>query len=197
MPNHPELRVTKWLESTEEEYVKRVDFTTFLKKESPVYDKGRKTESEYKDVDTDELVVKKTFADTVDGEGKLDGIDITIEWYKDDNSVGLTKVVHKPLNFAEAENLLHSRRIKAIGYLVAAGKGTPVEPFMNAIFEHYKEEVQTWYDLGDSDVIGDAIHNETDTTIISYLGIVTDPVGAPDWDVRDGIYYQIDYTPPA
>lgn len=197
MPYEVDLRIVAWLNSTETEDIKRTDFTTFLRKESPVYDKGRKTESEYRDSVTNDLVVKKTYTDTVDGNGGLNGIDIQIDWYKTDDTVGLTKNTHKPLNLAEAENLLQKRRHQAIAYLVSAGKNTPVEPFMTAIFTHYKEQLQEWYDMGDQDVVGDAIHNETDPTIISYLSIVTDPVGAPDWDVRDGIYYQIDYTPPA
>lgn len=197
MPIHPDLRVVEWLDNTEEENIKRSDFTTFLRKESPVFDKGRKTESEYKDPVTTDLVVKKTYTDTVDLDGHLNGIDIQIDWYKTDDTVGLTKLTHKPLNFAEAENLLQKRRHQAIAYLVAAGKGTPVEPFMTAIFTHYKEQLQEWYDMGDQSVVGDAIHNETDPNIISYLSIETDPVGNPGWDVRDGIYYQIDYTPPA
>lgn len=192
MALHPTLRITKWIHSEEDE-IKRTDFTTFLRKESPVFDKGRKTESHYTDPDTGELVVKKVFADLYDPDvtdrNKLIGVQITLEWYDNTDTVLITKTFDKPLNFVEAATIVHNRRIASIDYLKAAGKGTPVEDYQMAIFEHYEAEIRTWYDMG-GEVLSDAILSETDPLISTYLDIETEP----GWTVRDGILYQITHT---
>lgn len=193
MPLYPTIRVTEFTANTLDATILNTDFTLFTEKLSPVYDKGRKTEAEYRHPDTSALVTKKTFTDIVDVNGYLIGIDILIEWYDDTDTVLLTKTVNKPLNVAEAENVYSNRRIRAMDYLISAAIGTPVEPYVTAIFQHYEGAIRTWYDLGNTQVLGDLVNNETDTTILGYLDIETEP----GWTVRDGIYYQIDYTPPA
>lgn len=190
---HPNLRVTTWLECTEEEFVKRADFTTFLKKSSPVYLQGRKTESSYLNPDNDELVVRKTFTD-VETVGELSGIDILIEWYNSDGSVGLTKTVHKPLDPVESHVYQQARRRRAIEQLIAGAKGTTVENDVREIFIHYETEVKRWYELG-GDELGDTIAGESDPTILGYLNEVPDEEQFPGQTTRDRIYYQINYTP--
>ena len=187
MALYPDLRITKWLVS-EEDLIKSEDFTTFLLKDSPVYTKGRKNYSEYLDPDTGDLVAKKTYTDLYDGTSSLIGINIVIEWFNSDGIVGLSKQFVKPVNFAEAAYIIRNRRYKSIDYLKAAGKGTPVEQYQLAIFSHYEAEIREWYEMGGS-VLTDAINNEADATILTYLAIETQP----DWTVKDGILYQIDH----
>lgn len=188
MALHPDLRVTKWVVA-EESAILAADYTVFLRRESPVFTKGRKTYSDYLDPDTQELVVKVTYTDVYDEvTGGLVGIDRTIDWYLSTGEVGLSKTVAVPLNKAEASHEKRERRVRSIDYLRAAGKGTPIEPYMNAVFSHYESVVRFWYDMGGNGVV-DAVNNETDPTILAYLAIETEP----NWTVGQGIVYQTDH----
>ncbi len=183
----PNLRITEWTIS-ESETILATDYTVFLRRESPVFTKGRKTYSDFVHPDTGEIIVKVTYSDTFDSGGYLNGISRVIEWYNQDGTVGLSKTVLQPLNKAEAENEKRERRVRAIDYLKAAGKGTPVEPYMIAVFLHYEQVVRLWYDMGGNGV-AEAVQNETDPTILAYLSIETEP----DWTVAQGIIYQTDH----
>lgn len=198
MALYPTLRISKWICSEEEE-IKNRDFTTFLRKQSPVHDKGRKTSADYLDFDTGELVVRKRFNDVyvehydpadpaILIRNQLVGIDITIEWFDDTDTALLSKTFNKPLNMVEAADVIRKRRIDSINYLKAAGKGTPVEDAQQAIFDHYESYIYNWYDMG-GDGLYQAVSNETDSAILGYLAIETQP----GWTVKDGILYQIDH----
>lgn len=188
---YPNLRVSAWLDYCEEQHVKSADFTTFLKKASPVFAQGRKVSADYLDPDTDALVVRKTFSDVLT-DGTLTGVDILFEWFDSSDQVGLTKTVHKPLDGIEAWAEEQKRRRRAIEQLIAGAKGTTVENDVREIFIHYETEVKRWYELGGNQ-LGDAIAAESDATILGYLDEIPDPVEFPGQTTRDRIYYQIGY----
>ena len=187
MALNPNLRITKWTTS-DEDTVFNTDFSIFLKKSSPVYTKGRKVSSDYLDPSDDSLVVRKTYTDTLDINGRLSGVSTLIEWFDDLDTVLISKTSVRTYNIAEAESEMRDRRFRAMDYLKAAGKGTPVEPYQDAIFAHYETETRFWYDMGGTG-IADAISAETDSTILTYLAIETQT----DWTVEQGILYQIDH----
>lgn len=185
MALYPNLKITKWVVSEESE-IQATDYSVFLLRESPVFTKGRKTYSEYKDPDTLELIVKVTYEDRYEAmTGNLIGIDRVIDWYDSEGLVGLSKSAYSPMNKAEAANEKRARRIRSIDYLKSAGKDTPIEPYMDAIFTHYEDVVRFWYDMGGTGV-ADAVAAETDPTILAYLAIETEP----QWTVAMGITYQ-------
>jgi hypothetical protein len=187
MALHPTLRITKWTISSDD-VISNTDFSIFLKKSSPVYTKGRKVSSDYLDPADDSLVARKTYTDTLDVNGRLAGVDTLIEWFDGSDTALLSKTKSKIYNISEVESEIRSRRFRAMDYLKAAGKGTPVEPYQNAIFAHYETETRFWYDMGGTG-IADAIAAETDANILTYLAIET----SPGWTVQAGILYQIDH----
>lgn len=174
--------------------VENFDFTLLseLKKESPRYDRGRKTESNYTHGDV--LIVKKTFSDVLDTEGHLTGLEMKIDWYDEDDNIGITKnQVIKNLNMYEVETLLRTRRLRSIDFLVAGAKDTPIETYVNELFKKYKQEVDL-YVYNNSDDFKNVVTNESESPYKEYLEIIVAPPSDkyPSGEtVKDGILYQI------
>lgn len=174
--------------------VENFDFTLLssINKANPSFYKGRKTSSKYFGEDN-ELVAQKFFEDIVE-DGNIVSLGMKIEWYNDDDSVGLTKEqVIKNYNKAEVKILLRKRRTRIIDYLIAASEGTPIETDVNEILKHYKTEIDLYIYNDTSDFV-DGINNETDNTILGYLNrIIAPPTEEyPTGEtVKDGILEQI------
>lgn len=174
--------------------VENFDFTLLseLKKESPRYDKGRKIESNY--THEDDLIVKKTFNDVLDIDGNLTGLEMRIDWYNENGSIGITKnQIIKNLNIYEVETLLRTRRLRSIDFLVAGAKDTPIESHVNELFKRYKEEVDL-YVYNNSDDFKNIVINESESPYKEYLEIIVAPPSdkyPSGVTVKDGILYQI------
>jgi hypothetical protein len=160
------------------------DFTVIgLRKQSPLYEKGRKTKAFYRDPNNDDLVVEKIFSDVVgnhkilNATGGFDeipgitGLQVTFNWYKEDGTIGLTKTeIVKELTRHEAETMLRQRRERAMDYLLGGAKGTPIEPYMNTIFDHYYDSILKYKENGSS-ALADNINGEDNPAIIPLLNI--------------------------
>lgn len=163
--NYDELRVYEFIqEFTYEPVIEHYDFTTLpLTKESPIFEIGRKKEALYTD-ESGNIVVKKLFKDITEG------LEITIQWMKYDDTVGLEKVFIKPLSLLEKGDLLRKRRQRSISYMQVYVKGTPVEPIVTLLLEHYRKEVDL-YIQGATSHFQNALDSELDPTFIGYLNI--------------------------
>lgn len=180
---------------------KDVDFTLIgLFKGSPVYDKGEKKEhTYYADIDETIPAVKRTFvdwyADEDDGQGGTvsvwQGVDRTFEWFDDQGAVSLTKTEKQSYDHRMKGAQKKKRRQRQIDNLEGGAEGTPIEPMVTAIFEHYKEDVDKYINSPNYTGLADAINNETDPTISGYLAIVVGAPGNPTATVKDAILYEI------
>ena len=162
--------------------IKNIDFTIIgLKKEIPIFTRGRKVSAEYCN-EADEVVVKKSFSDL------SDGVQILFEWFNEDGTVGLSKTEDVHMNTQQHGEFLKRRRERQVAGLVEGAVGTPAEPLVTAIFNHYATETVAYKELGDT-ALQEAIEDETDPTILAYLGIEVDPETGDT--IMDRILYQI------
>jgi len=164
-----------------------------FRKNSPSYDRGRKTEAIYKCVDTEEVIVKKTFSDVRDINGILTGVQVKFDWYDENNVVSLTKTeVVREYNKYEAETEERKRRERQLDYLIAGAKDTPVETHVATIFAHYHDVQLKYKESGVSD-FNDAIDAETNPSILGILAIVLPRVDDPTKTitVKQSIKYQL------
>ena len=197
---YSQLRIYPYVADKRGELIENVDYTHIgLVKSSPWYDKGRKISNAYYDDDNETTeIVKKTFTDwhedEDDGQGGTvsvwKGLEINHEWKANDDTVAVSKITHKKLNKTEQGEQKAKRRRRQISSLVERAKGTPAEALVDAIFAHYSNETTQYKDTGSS-VLEDAINNETDPTILTYLGIVVGMPGDVDATIKDSILYEI------
>lgn len=126
------------------------DFTILgFRKQSPSYERGRKTKALYKCADKDEIIVEKIFNDVRDDSGVLNALEIQFNWYREDGSIGLTKTEQaKTLNKYQAETEERQRRERQIDYLIAGAKGTPIESNLAAVFDLLYDEVIYYKEQG-------------------------------------------------
>jgi len=125
-----------------------------LRKESPSYERGRKTRAVYKCVEKEEVVVEKIFNDVRNENGTLTGIEVTFNWYNEDNEIGLSKTeIVRKYNKYEAETEERKRRGRQTDYLVAGAKGTPIEASINAVFDMLFNEVQVYEQKNNSSLV--------------------------------------------
>lgn len=135
------------------------DFTLLgFRKESPSYERGRKTRAIYKCATKEEIIVEKVFSDVFDENGVLKGIEVNFKWHNEDGEVGLekTEVVRK-FNKYEAETEMRKRRERQIDYLVAGAKGTPIEASLDAVFNMLYAEVILYKEQGNATALGKAL----------------------------------------
>ena len=182
------LRLTR-ITGIDEPELKNRDYRLFnLIKGSPIFEKGRYISRTYYE-DEEELVpvVIETYTDVLDSNNKLIRIDARIEWLNNDGTVGMTKNVKKQKNQYEAGKIFKERRGSQIDYLIEGAKGTPAEPLVTSLFEHYASEVNEYIAIG-NDILANAINSEVDTTITGYLNTVVLP---PATTMKDSILDQI------
>ena len=86
------------------------------------------------------------------------------------------------------DKLKRSRSQAAYDYLRNSSKGTPVEPYINAILEHYATQITLWL-LGSKKVLLDAINNEADAKMVGYLNLVVNPENGKT--VKDTVFEQV------
>lgn len=197
---YTDLRIYPYVADRRGEMIENVDFTTVgLTKASPWYDKGRKVSaSYYTDISEAEEVVHKTFTDWYededDGQGGTvsvwKGLDMQFDWKDTAGDTKISKSEKKPLNTTEQGDMKSKRRRRQISSLVERAKGTPAEPLVDAIFQHYAVQTAEYKELGTS-VLEDAINAETDPTISAYLAIVVGMPGDPNATIKDSILYEI------
>lgn len=171
--------------------VTNADFTIIgLRKDSPHYDRGRKLYAEYLCPEDDRLVVRKTFSDVMES-GLVTGIQVHFEWFCEDGTVGVEKTeVVKSFNKYEAATEMRKRRGRSIDYLVAGAAGTPIEPYLDFLFDRYYTEVEKFKSKDNTSLVA-AIAGETDPTTLAYLAIeiTSDAYGV--MTVKDMILYQV------
>ena len=203
---YDDLRIMPFMYDKRGTMIENDDYTiVWLIKASPFLAAWwRKAKAEYfDDLAETNVVVEKIFSDRHEDED--DGqwwtvsvwkwLDIEHKWKKNDGTDWITKVEKKPLNKEEKGSMLIKRRQRAIDWLIARAKDTPIEWMVDAIFDHYKAQMETWKATWSS-VLYDAMEAETDPTILTYLWIV---VWMPDYNggviptatVKDSIYQQI------
>lgn len=148
------------------------DFTILgFRKMSPSYDRGKKVIAQYKCIEKDEVIVEKIFQDVRDENGILTGLQITFNWYSEDNVVRASKTeIVKNFNKFEAETEERKRRYRQFDYLRASAKGTPIETHIETLMAHYQVEIAN-YQEGGSTSLDSAMVNETDPTINAILAI--------------------------
>ena len=165
----PELRVYRSLPKDMNPLISDFSILGF-RKVAPHYDRGRKIKAEYKCVDKDEIIVEKIFSDIRDvNTGILTGLQVTFNWYDENNNIGLTKTeIVKQLNKAQAETIERQRRERAIDFLISEARNTPNEPFISALMLHYEVQINH-FKTKSADDFATAIKNETDPTILAIL----------------------------
>ncbi len=159
-----------------------------LHKGSPVIEKGRYISRTYfEDEEETVEVVVENYIDVIEGD-RLARVDCQIDWINNDGSVGMNRLIKKKKSKHQAGKILKARREAQIDYLIEGAKGTPAEPLVTGIFEHYTVQINEYEKVGNS-VLFDAINSETDPTISAYLTTVIDPeTGAT---IKDSIFNQI------
>ena len=148
------------------------DFTILgFRKESPSYDRGRKTQARYMCIEKEEEIVVKTFKDIRDESGILIALEIEFKFFDEDGKIALRKTeIAKKFNKFEAETEERKRRYKQFDYLRASVKGTTLEPHLGALIRHYSKEITEYQDDGLMG-LNDAMISETDPTIAYILQV--------------------------
>ncbi|BAV39311.1 hypothetical protein BPT24_186 [Tenacibaculum phage pT24] len=144
------LRISKILDSTISN-IKDFDFTLLseLTKVSPLYDKGRKIKSDY--INNGEIFVEKIFTDVIN-DSKLSGIEMTINWFNTDDSIGLTKTqIVKNFNPAERKTELRKRRTRVIDYLIASAEESGNGFVIDILLKKFKIEIELFIENGTQD----------------------------------------------
>ena len=145
-----------------------------LHKGSPVIEKGRYISRTYYEDEAETIeVVIESYIDVFEN-GSLVRVDCQIDWINNDGSVGMTRLIKKKKSKYQAGKILKARREAQIDYLIEGAKGTPAEPLVTGIFEHYSKQINEYEKVVNS-VLADAINAETDPTISAYLNTVIDP----------------------
>ncbi len=91
-----------------------------------------------------------------------------LKLYAEDGTVYCDKVEFELVR--DEQKLKISRSHAAYTRLLSDAKGTPAEPLVNGLLNHYSAQVSTWL-LGNNQPLIDAINNETDATILYYLSV--------------------------
>ncbi len=147
-----------------------------FRKISPSYERGRKTKAEYLCATADDLIVEKIFMDVRDSNGILTDLQITFNWYSEDNTIGLSKTeIARSYNKSEARTEERKRRARQIDYLEAEAEGTTAEPYVNLIIATYQAHIDKYVQYGITTDWEDAMDNETDTTLVYVLNSVYQP----------------------
>lgn len=181
-------------EEYDHDYIKsQVDFSLLgFRKMSPSYDRGKKTRALYKCINKDEIIVEKVFNDVRNQKGILSALSVTFNWYDENNEIALTKTEEvKQYNIFEAETEERKRRYRQFDYLRASVKGTPHEPYIAALINHYQWQIDAYKNDGLYTLNTDML-NETDPMINAILNAPVarnDGLGATT--VLKSIQYQI------
>lgn len=165
-----------------------------FRKMAPYYDRGRKDRAIYMCVTKEEIIVEKVFRDIRDESGRLTDLEITFNWYRDDDTIGLTKTeIAKSFNKAESKTEERKRRERQLDFLLAEGEGSAAEPILDDIFAHYYDQILHYKEDGSS-VLADALNNEQDSQISFYLTIRVPFSADPEnftVPIKEAILYQI------
>lgn len=184
----PFLRIYEYKALPNEELLD-FDFTLLGLHKFSRFNKGRKYLTEYYDEAEENIVVCKRFEDiNISGTTKLDYVNVTIEWMNNDDTVGLEKEFSVTFSEVEKGDYLRKRRQRAIDYIVYFAQGTPLEPYMDILFAHYKDEMEAFVSTGSS-AFEDALNNESDPTILAILNTPANPENGDT--VKEGILRNI------
>lgn len=182
-----------------DEQLKFINYTLGTKKITPERDQGAKIRAEYVDQVNDDTIVDKIFRDVpnvriVHGVETILDLEITHRWYKEDGTIGLTKVeIVKSFTATDVEELYQKRRNFAINFLTSAVKGTPFESYINTLMTHYQTEITSYLSPQGSNAFQEAIENEDDPGILAILESRVPFTADPNFTIRvkDSILYQI------
>lgn len=172
---------------------KTSDFTIIgLRKVSPLRDRGRKREAEYRCPSDDSLVVKKIFTDVVPS-AELLNISCKFDWYDENGDIALTKTeTVKEYSKDETETVYRERRSRQMDYLKGSVKGTALETGGNYLWARYATEISLYE--GDGTLgLDTVIDNETDTTALAVLDtyVPRNDDSTKPISVRQAIKYQM------
>lgn len=160
-----------------------------FKKQSPRYEKGIITEVDWLDSNGD-MAVREVYSDQLTN-GILTSIFVDMTYYAEDETVSFEKgFVKKEFNAGEATTEFRDRRYRQIDYLVASAVGTPIETYVNALFERYYSEVDKYKTKG-TDEFELAVLNESEQPYLNYLAIQVDVVNGQPFTVKDSILNQV------
>jgi len=176
----PDLKIFNLLKNYSDICYFDFDFTLMLSITNSKFDRGRKYERYYSiPNDISDLYVKKTYTDIIgnrningtDNEDMLLGVEIKIEWYKNDNTLDdHFKTTKSWFTRGQAGEYLIKRRRRNIDNLKGMADKTPAKQYLVVLFNHYKNEVDEYIEVG-NDNFKNAIINETDTSINNILNI--------------------------
>jgi len=189
-------------------YHRDFDFTTILYKDEAVVHLGQKILQEYFAEDGTLVVIKEyiyTYGDrniygTI-SHNRLLSLSVKIHWLDYDGNIGDTKevLVKRYNRQEEGETLLKIRR-RQIAALKSLAYGTAAESVVDIIYAQYEKEVDAYINRNTDD-FKNAIYNETDTTIISYLNIdipqifLNEDLSKMYWDGEYWVHrIKLDYT---
>ena len=163
-----------------------------LKKVNSVPDKGKVNLTQYFCSISDEIVVEKHFKDIRDDYGVLIEIEVTLNWYNEGGSIGLSKTeIIEQFNKFEAETEERKRRYRQFDYLRATVKNTDKESFIKDLSCHYYIEIN-WYQNHGITLLSDKMEAETDTYILSILNAeIERNDGQGTTTVKKAIQYQM------
>jgi hypothetical protein len=189
-----DLRIFRYIDINYDPLV--TDFSIVgLKKNSPVYERGRKVSANYIDL-SGNIVVEKIFTDIRDlSNNRLEKLQVTFNWYTENNEIGLTKTeIVKSYNSSQAKTEERQRRGRQIDFLEAIVEGTPIEASVIAIITKYQEQITKYVQHGLSDQLNNAMINETDPSLRYVLFDIYQPIlSLPEYRINtiQTIQYQI------
>lgn len=166
-----------------------------FRKSSPSYSRGKKLYAKYMCTEKEEIIVDKIFQDIRDEHGTLTGLSVTFNWYAEDNVIRASKTeLVKSFNKYEAETEERKRRYRQFDYLKASVKGTPSEPYVAVIINHFSIEINKYQNDGLLDLeqsMLDVINTDLSTLTASEqlnIGTVQQILAAPI-ERNDGLGY--------
>lgn len=170
-----------------------------LKRKPWIFSRGRKLKREFLD-DSDnlraEVIIDYVFSD---GNRVSTPTSRTINWYKTDGSIGLTKTDELEYSIKDLESEHRKIRQGRLDYMTSAAKNlaalsaTVPEPYksdfltasqsVETILVHYETEIVHYIDKGTQE-FEDAVRNETDPAITPLLDLMVRP---PDAEFSAGL----------
>lgn len=143
------LRIRDIIGDLDDEEIKRTNVTLLdLEQEAWDYSRGARTERLYKNSSGD-LVVKHFYSYTMaNGNRDLGSVTHTFEWYKNDNTVGLSKVINKIMTVKSLGELNRIIRIGRMTDLRENARAIGRADIVDNIYSFYGQEIKDYEDYG-------------------------------------------------
>ncbi len=157
------LRIESIIEKTDIDVIKRTDVTLLgLDQVAWDYSRGARTTRDYNN-GTD-LVVQHVYTYTMtNGNRDVASVTHTFDWYRNDGTVGLTKITNKQMTAKSLGELNREIRIGRMTDLRENAKLIGRQDIIDNLYSYYEAEIESYESIGSLD-FENAVKNETDPT---------------------------------